>query len=129
MGTRCVVVAGRRPPMLLSLKRLLEPEFEVAAMADNVLSLLDAIKEIEPDLLVLDTGSVEFGAVDLARRLRLRHPGLPILLVGDESAPMPEDAPAPRMVYVAKLSADSDLVPAARALLAQSSSPSADVDT
>src|SRR3954464_10217621 len=87
MGTRPVVVAARRPPMLLSLKRLLEPEFEVAAMADNVLSLLDALKEIAPDLLVPQTGSAECGADLLAGRRRERPPCLRILLVGDGHAP------------------------------------------
>ena len=123
MGTQSVVVAGRRPAMLRSLKRVIEPEFEVAAMADNVLSMLDALEEIDPDLLVLDTGSAEFGTGDLARRLHERHPQLRILLVGDADDGPPCSARCPRVGYVSKSAADSALIPAARALLAQTPLP------
>src|SRR5262249_48493253 len=119
MGTRSVVVAGRKAPMLLSLKRILEPEFEVAAMTDNLLSLLDALAQIEPDMLVVAPGSAEFGTPDLAGRLRQRHPELRILLVGiDSEGPFDAEAPA-RTAYVSKHSADESLLPAARTLLTQ----------
>jgi DNA-binding NarL/FixJ family response regulator len=119
---RSVVVAGRKAPMLLSLKRILEPEFEVAAMTDNLLSLLDTLDQLEPDMLVLDTGSAEFGTPDLAGRLHHRHPGLRIVLVGiDHEDPFADDLP-PRTAYVSKHSADEALLPAARALLAQNGS-------
>jgi DNA-binding NarL/FixJ family response regulator len=109
--------------MLLSLKRLLEPEFEVAAMADNVLSLLDALKEIAPDLLVLDTGSAEFG--DLPRRLRARHPHLCILLVGDCDSCPEAETPA-RTAYVSKHAAEQQLIPAARMLVGKPPCPGHD---
>lgn len=121
MGTRSVVVAGRKAPMLLSLKRILEPEFEVAAMTDNLLSLLDTLDQIEPDMLVVDTGAAEFSAPDLAGRLHHRHPGLRIILVGIDEDPFADDLP-PRTAYVSKHSADEGLLPAARALLAQNGS-------
>src|SRR5262245_43042974 len=89
MGTRSVVVAGRRPPMVRRLKRVLEREFEVAGMADNILSMLDVVKETDPALLVIGVGSAEFGACYLARRLRQRHPDLYINLVGDGVADAP----------------------------------------
>jgi DNA-binding NarL/FixJ family response regulator len=108
--------------MLLSLKRILEPELEVAAMTDNLLSLLDTLDQIEPDMLVVDTGSAEFGTPDLAGRLRHRHPGLRIILVGiDNEDPFADNVP-PRTAYVSKQSADEALLPAARALLAQNGS-------
>jgi DNA-binding NarL/FixJ family response regulator len=102
--------------MLLSLKRLLETEFEVSAMADNVLSMLDALQEIGPDLLVLDMGSVEFAATSLALHLHQRHPDLCILLVGDDDAPAKGAYPL-RCAYVAKHAAGESLVQAARMLL------------
>jgi DNA-binding NarL/FixJ family response regulator len=115
MGTHSVVLAGRKAPMLRSLKRLLEPEFEVAAMADNVLSLVDALEQIEPDLLVLDTGSPDFAAPDLAHRLQTRHASLRVLLVGSDD----EDCShgAPQMAFVSKHTADQTLLPVARTLL------------
>jgi DNA-binding NarL/FixJ family response regulator len=125
MGTRLVVVAGRKPPILLSLKRILEPEFEVAAMTDNLLSLLDTLGQIEPDMVVMDTGSAEFGSPDLAGRLHHRHPGLRIILVGlDNDDPFADEVP-PHTAYVSKHSADETLLPAARMLLAQNGSSQA----
>ena len=40
--------------LLRSLKRLLEPEFEVVAMCDNTVSLTDALDQLEPDATVID---------------------------------------------------------------------------
>jgi DNA-binding NarL/FixJ family response regulator len=115
LPARAVVVAGRRPAMLLSLKRVLEPDFEVAAMPDNVLSLLDALRDFAPDLLVMDTGSTEFGAPDLAWRLRRKAPLLRVLLVGDDAAQGAGQDPCTS--YIAKHHAADQLVPAARELL------------
>jgi DNA-binding NarL/FixJ family response regulator len=109
--------------MLRSLKRLLEPEFEVAGMADNILSMLDALREIDPDMLVIDIGSAEFGAGDLARRLHDRHPCLCILLVGDDSGEPPAIAGVPRMAHVLKSCAQDVLIPTARALVAGAAPP------
>jgi CheY-like chemotaxis protein len=95
--------------MLLSLKRLVEPAFEVTAMADNILSMLDALTEISPDLLVLDIGSTEFGAGNLTRHLLKRYPRLCIVQVGDHDETSPPDTPS--IAYVSKQSAEDDLVP------------------
>jgi DNA-binding NarL/FixJ family response regulator len=118
VATPSVILAGRRPTMLLSLKRLVETEFEVAAMADNILSMLDALREIVPDMLVLDTGSVEFGGGSLPLHLHQRHPELCILLVGDEGSGPQAPHPA-GCAYVSKQSAVESLVPTARELLAR----------
>ena len=76
----------------------------------------------KPDMLVVDTGSAEFGTPDLAGRLRQRNPGLRIILVGmDDEDPFGDDLP-PRTAYVSKHSADESLLPAARALLQQNGS-------
>ena len=117
MNSRSVVVAGRRPAMLLSLKRVLEPEFEVAAMADNVLSMLDALKDFSPELLVMDADSAEFGAEHLAHRLHHRQPDMCIILVGSDEQPPPDLAGA-HTAYVCKHAAGEALIPAARGLLA-----------
>lgn len=45
MKKACVVLAHAQQTMLRSLKALLEPE-EVVAMADNALSLLDAVESL-----------------------------------------------------------------------------------
>jgi DNA-binding NarL/FixJ family response regulator len=120
MMANCVIVAGRGQAMLRSLKRLLEPEFEVAAMPDNVLSMLDALGAIRPALLVVDTSGSEFGGVELARRLTERHPGVGIVLIGDQP-----DTESLRQAleggvrgFVLKDCAVRDLGPAARAALA-----------
>ena len=45
---------SRTTVLLRSLKRLLEPEFEVVAMCDNTVSLTDALDQLEPDATVID---------------------------------------------------------------------------
>jgi DNA-binding NarL/FixJ family response regulator len=105
--------------MLRTLKRLLEPEFEVVAMSDNVLSLLDALKVHRSPLLVLDLAMGGGKRTSLLRQLALRNTGLPIVVVGLERSPViaREVKEAGGAAYVVTNSAPGDLVPAARAAL------------
>ena len=51
MKPSCVLLADRHQAILRSLKALLEPDFEVVAMADNVLSLVDSVEALKPEPL------------------------------------------------------------------------------
>ena len=55
MKASCVLMAVGNQKMLRSLKTLLEPHVEVSAMTDNVLSLIDAVEALEPDLAIVHT--------------------------------------------------------------------------
>ncbi len=125
MKKACVALAHAQQTMLRSLKALLEPEFEVVAMADNALSLADAVESLQPDLVVVDVSVRSRGEVNFARHLTDRFPSLRLIVLGDE-----DDEVVAREVlgwgaagYVPRQAAATDLVPAARAAL-QGSYPS-----
>ncbi len=126
MKKACVVLANAQQTMLRSLKALLEPEFEVVAMADNALSLVDAVESLQPELAVVDVSIHSRGDVNLARQLTDRFPDLRLIVLGDE-----DNEIARREVlswgaagYVPRQAVVAALAPAARAAL-QESGPSA----
>ncbi len=87
MRKSCVVMAEGQQTLLRSMKNLLEPHLEVAAMTDNVLSLIDSIQSLDPDVAIIH-------AVDLhrSRRASIEHfgrrfPDLNIIIVGDIDDP------------------------------------------
>ena len=79
----CVALAHPKPQMLRSLKTLLEPEFDVIAMADNPVSLLDAIEAHRTPLVVLEISLRSEIEVSLVRHVADRHPETQIVLIGD----------------------------------------------
>ena len=44
MKPTCILATDSHQSLLRSLKRVLEPEYEVTAMTDNVVSMIDAIR-------------------------------------------------------------------------------------
>ena len=80
----CVIVADRHPTLLCALKRMLEPQFEVIAMVDNVVSLIAALGAQTPDAIVLDVSMHAEGGRHLARHLARAHPRTPIILIEDD---------------------------------------------
>ena len=71
--------------MLSALKRVLEPDFDVVAMVDNAVSLIDTLRSREPGVIVLDISLGNNGLENLARHLHRRYPHLPIVTIGDDS--------------------------------------------
>ena len=59
--------------MLRSLKQLLETEYEVVAMADNVISLLDALNLQPTPLVVLSASMALGGTHSFPRHMIRRH--------------------------------------------------------
>jgi DNA-binding NarL/FixJ family response regulator len=132
MKQECVVLAHPRQAMLRSLKGLLEPEFEVAAMADNALSLVDAVASLEPDLAVVDVSIRSRSDANLVRHLKDRYPALRLIVLGDEGDEIvvKEVLNWGASGYVLKQAADTDLILAARAVARGENyvSPECDVD-
>jgi hypothetical protein len=62
-------LASTAPAVLRSLKRLVEPELEVVAMCDNLVSLTSAIVDLRPGLIVTDR-LAQGDVVRLATRFR-----------------------------------------------------------
>lgn len=100
----CVIVADRHPSLLSALKRLLEPRFEVIAMVDNIVSLIDALEAQTPDSIVMDISMLEERAWHLARHLSRAYPQIPIVLLtsGTDEYELPADMPTCRLVPMSK---------------------------
>ena len=116
MKTASVVVIHPRYPMLRALKSLLETEFEVVAMVDNAISLMDAVETLHPDLAVVDVSVRSHGENKLARHLVDRYPDMHVIVIGDESdeTVVAEILSWGSSGYVLKQFATTDLIPAAR---------------
>jgi len=83
MKASCVLMAVGNQTMLRSLKTLLEPHVEVSAMTDNVLSLIDAVEELEPDLAIVHTTISDRDQMNMMRHLKSRFPELKMIVVSD----------------------------------------------
>lgn len=83
----CVVYVEGKQTLLLSLKQLLEPAFEVVAMADNALSLVDAITSLAPAIVVIDMGGPA-GVGSIVRHVRHRFPAPALIVLTDDADPV-----------------------------------------
>ncbi len=85
MKATCVLMAIGNQTMLRSLKTLLEPHVEVSAMTDNVLSLVDAVQALEPDLAIIHLTIPDDDHTNPMRHLKSRFPVLKMIVVGSHS--------------------------------------------
>lgn len=69
--------------MLRSLKTILEPHIEVAAMTDNILSLIDAVEVLVPDLIIVHTAIPDHEHMNMTKHLKGRRPEIKIIVVSD----------------------------------------------
>ena len=83
MKATCVLMAVGNQTMLRSLKTLLEPHVEVSAMTDNVLSLIDAVEALEPDLAIVHMTILDLEHTNLTRHLKSRFPELKMIVVSN----------------------------------------------
>lgn len=113
-GASTCVLMSPTPVLLRSLKRLLEPELEVVAMSDNTVSCVEAIKDLEPDVVLVD---VDPDQRPFLRRLLARRPELRIVALSEhaESARVQELLDLGVLGYVNKLGVTDDLTAALRA--------------
>ena len=71
--------------MLRSLKNLLEPHVEVSAMTDNVLSLVDAVEGLEPDLAIVQMTIPDREQMNMTRVLKSRFPERKMIVVSNHN--------------------------------------------
>jgi DNA-binding NarL/FixJ family response regulator len=85
------IIAASRYELLRSLKRTLEPDLEVVAMADNPVSLRDAVLALGPDLVVVNRDILGRDPGRIVSLLRSRSPEVGLILLSGEDDPPGEN--------------------------------------
>lgn len=109
-----VLLADRHQGMLEGIRGLLEAMFETVVMVADELSLLETVEKLKPDLVIVDLSMPGSEEINVARRLRTRHPELKVIIlsVHDERTVVREVLAAGAVGFVLKRSAATDLIPA-----------------
>ena len=119
MKATCVLMAVGNQTMLRSLKTLLEPHVEVSAMTDNVLSLVDAVEALEPELAIVQMTIPDREHMNMMRHLTSRFLELKMIVVSDcnDSVVVCDVLNKGVQGYVLQHNAKTELVPAAKEVL------------
>ncbi len=110
-----VLLADSHMVMLVGLRYLLDPTFEIVGMVDNPDSLLASADKLKPDVVVMDLSIT----IDTARQLKKQNPQQAIIVLSayDEPAVMRQALDAGSIGFVLLQSAAWDLIPAIGAVL------------
>lgn len=87
MRKSCVLMAERQQSLLKSIKNILVPHVEVVAMTDNVLSMIDSIQSLDPDIAIIHAVDLHRDHRATIKHLGRRFPDLDIIIVGDGDDP------------------------------------------
>ena len=85
MKISCIIMAEGQQTLLRSMKNLLEPQIEVAAMTDNVLSLIDSLRSLDPDVAIIHAVNLHHGT--MIQHVGQSFPDLKIIIVSDVDDP------------------------------------------
>jgi DNA-binding NarL/FixJ family response regulator len=76
-----VLLADDHPMVLIGLRMLLEPDFEVVGEARDGRALLTAAETLRPDLVIADISLPEINGIEATRRLRAAVPEARVLIL------------------------------------------------
>jgi DNA-binding NarL/FixJ family response regulator len=109
-----VILADSHLNMLGGVHSLLDALFETVLMVANERSLMDAVAEFKPCLVVVDLSLPDAGEVNIVKRLIERYPDLRLIVlsVHDEPAVATQVRQLGVAGFVLKRTAATDLVPA-----------------
>jgi len=118
----------RRPRLLLAddhtlllegIRLLLEPEFELVGSAEDGHALLDAAKNLKPDVILLDISMPILNGIDAAHRLRKLVPSARVIFLTMHADPayVAEAFRAGAAGYLLKRAAASELLTAIREVM------------
>jgi DNA-binding NarL/FixJ family response regulator len=111
-----LLLADDHTILVEGLKALLAPEFDVVATAGDGRAVLEAAKEYQPDIVLLDISMPGLNGIDAARRLKQSNPDSKLIILtmhGDLSF-VRAAFEAGASGYVLKQSAATELVTALR---------------
>ena len=121
LSTAKVLVVDDYAPWMhfVSVALALTPEIKIVGQAQDGLTAIQKVVELNPDLVVLDIGLPDMSGIQVARRILELAPNVRILFLTENTAP--EVVRAALLTgaqgYVVKSSAARELVPALEALL------------
>jgi DNA-binding NarL/FixJ family response regulator len=119
---------GKRPAVIVAddhadvhplIRRILEPEFDIVANVFDGQALLDAMRRLRPDLIVVDVLMPILNGIEAVKRLKAQSSTVPVVFIstdaGEENVQRALNTGA--LAFVRKASAAEHLLPAARAAL------------
>ncbi len=115
-----IIIADGHPQMLTGVRRLLENRFGSVLMVADEVSLMDALDQIRPDLLIVDLSLPVADGGNVVAAVRRRHPALPVIVLSvyDEPDVADEMLSAGAAGFVLKRTAATELLPAVEAVFA-----------
>lgn len=120
MNRKRVVLADDLVPMLNAIRALLQPFFDVVGIASDGRSAVEATLRLKPDLVILDVTMPMMSGIQAAKELTRRRSRAKIvfLSVHEDADILKACQAAGGLGYVAKVSMNTDLLPAMNKALA-----------
>jgi DNA-binding NarL/FixJ family response regulator len=114
-----VLLADDHPMVLDGLRKLLEPDFEVAASVTDGRELLEAAQRLQPDLVITDISMPFVDGLEATRRLKVAVPGTRVVVLSVHADPswVREAFEAGACGYLTKISAREEIGTAVREVL------------
>ncbi len=114
MTQSTVVLADRHQNMLEGIRGLLEAVFDTVVMVADEMSLFRTVDRLSPDLAIVDLSLQLTKGVNVAKRLKERHPELKVIILSVHDDPTVVDKIMEIGIegLVLKRSVATDLLPA-----------------
>ena len=115
-----VLLADDHPPLLAAIRRLLDPEFEIAGEAADGLEAVRLARTLRPNVVVIDLAMPRMGGIEAIRQIRAENTAsaIVVLSVLSDPAVLAAALEAGARGYVLKSQAGIDLIPTSHAAVA-----------
>lgn len=119
---RSVLIVDDHPVVRQGLAQLInqEQDLEVRGHAEDAYQAMQAIKEVRPDMVIVDISLKDTSGMDLIKDMKIQYPSLPILILSmhDESLYAERALRAGARGYIMKHEATERVITAIRRVLA-----------